>query len=438
MTVFNSLLFGIFGLSVLIGIAYLFSDNKKHINWSQVLMGIGLQLLFAIFVILTPWGEVVFDAIATFFVKIISFTFDGANFVFGALSDQATFGEAFPSDMTGVGFVFAFQVLPTIIFFSSLMSVLYHLGIMQKIVQGMAWIMVKILKISGSESISVAANVFIGQTEAPLVVRPYVDAMTKSELFTLMVGGMATIAGGVLAAYVGLLGGTDPLQRIFYAKHLLSASIMAAPATIVVAKILIPERNKSLTMGKVEIEVEKNSSNVIEAAANGASDGLKLALNVAAMLLAFIALIAMLNWMLQGVFTDLLGLTFPSGQPVNLENFLGYVLSPIAWIIGVPWNDAVTVGSLIGQKVVLNEFIAYLKLSEMIPLGVLSQKAVLISTYALCGFANFSSIAIQIGGIGGIAPNRKSDLARYGLRAVLGGSIATFMTATIAGVLYSL
>jgi len=438
MTIFNSLFFGIFGLSVLVGIAYLFSDNKKHINWSQVLMGIGLQLLFAIFVILTPWGEVVFNAIATFFVKIISFTFDGANFVFGALSDQSTFSEAFPSDMTGVGFVFAFQVLPTIIFFSSLMSVLYHLGIMQKIVQGMAWIMVKILKISGSESISVAANVFIGQTEAPLVVRPYVDAMTKSELFTLMVGGMATIAGGVLAAYVGLLGGTDPLQRIFYAKHLLSASIMAAPATIVVAKILIPERNKSLTMGKVEIEVEKNSSNVIEAAANGASDGLKLALNVAAMLLAFIALIAMLNWMLEGVFTDLLGLTFPSGQPVNLENFLGYVLSPIAWIIGVPWNDAVIVGSLIGQKVVLNEFIAYLKLSEMIPLGVLSEKAVLISTYALCGFANFSSIAIQIGGIGGIAPNRKSDLARYGLRAVLGGSIATFMTATIAGVLYSL
>ena len=438
MTIFSSLLFGVFGLSVLIGIAYLFSDNKKHVNWWQVMMGIGLQLLFAVFVILTPWGAVVFDAIATFFVKIISFTFDGANFVFGALSDQTTFSEAFPSDMTGVGFVFAFQVLPTIIFFSSLMSVLYHLGIMQKIVQGMAWVMVKVLKISGSESISVAANVFIGQTEAPLVVRPYVEAMTKSELFTLMVGGMATIAGGVLAAYVGLLGGTDPVQQVFYAKHLLSASIMAAPATIVVAKILIPERNKSLTMGKVEIDVEKNSSNVIEAAANGAADGLKLALNVAAMLLAFIALIAMLNWMLQGVFTDLLGLNFSDGKPVNLENILGYVLSPIAWIIGVPWNDAVTVGSLIGQKVVLNEFIAYLKLSEMIPLGILSEKAVLISTYALCGFANFSSIAIQIGGIGGIAPKRKSDLARYGLRAVLGGSIATFMTATIAGVLYSL
>ena len=212
MTIISSILFGFLGLSVLIGIAYLFSDNKKHVNWRQVYMGIALQLLFAVFVILTPWGEVVFDAIARFFVKIISFTFDGAAFVFGALSDQTIFSEAFPSDMHGVGFVFAFQVLPTIIFFSSLMSVLYHLGIMQKIVQGMAWVMVKILKISGSESISVAANVFIGQTEAPLVVRPYVEAMTKSELFTLMVGGMATIAGGVLAAYVGLLGGTDPAQ----------------------------------------------------------------------------------------------------------------------------------------------------------------------------------------------------------------------------------
>ncbi len=438
MTTISSLLFGIFGLITLIGIAFLFSNNKKKVNWRLVFIGIGLQIIFAIFVILIPWGEVVFNFIAKFFVKIISFTFDGAQFVFGALADQTLFGKAFPDNLPGVGFLFAFQVLPTIIFFSSLMSVLYHLGIMQKIVQSMAWVMVKLLKISGSESISVAANVFIGQTEAPLVVRPYVESMTKSELFTLMVGGMATIAGGVLAAYVGLLGGTDPAQQIFYAKHLLSASIMAAPATIVIAKILIPEQEKSLTMGKVEIDVEKNASNVIEAAATGASDGMKLAINVAAMLLAFIALIAMINWILQGFFTGFLGLTFPAGQPVNLESILGYILSPIAWIIGVPWTDAVTVGSLIGQKIVINEFIAYLKLSELIPTGILSPKAVLISTYALCGFANFSSIAIQIGGIGGIAPSRKSDLARLGLRAVLGGSIATFMTATIAGVLYSL
>jgi len=434
----TTVLFGIFGLLVLLGIAWLFSDSKKTINWRIVGTGIGLQLIFAVFVILTPWGSVVFDAIGSFFVKIISFTFDGAAFVFGALASQETFGNAFPEGMRseGVGFIFAFQVLPTIIFFSSLMSVMYHLGLMQKIVQGMAWVMAKAMRVSGAEAISVAANVFIGQTEAPLVVRPYVSPMTRSELLTLMIGGMATIAGGVLAAYISLLGGTDPAQQLYYAKHLLSASLMAAPATIVIAKILVPEREVSKTMGTVKIMVEKTASNIIEAAATGASDGLKLALNVGAMLLAFIALIFMFNWIFAGVFTDLLGLTI-KGEPITLEILLGYLLSPIAWIIGVPWEDSVTVGSLIGQKVVLNEFIAYLNLSKLIPTGVLSEKAVIISTYALCGFANFSSIAIQIGGIGGIAPDRRADLAKFGLRAVLGGSLATFMTATIAGVLTS-
>lgn len=432
------ILFGLLGLVVLVGIAWLFSADKKNINWRIVLSGVGLQLLFAVFVILTPWGAIVFDAIGKFFVKIINFTNEGSAFVFGALADQGKFGEAFPEYLKnqGVGFVFAFQVLPTIIFFSSLMSVLYHIGFMQKIVQGMAWVMAKLLKVSGAESISVAANVFIGQTEAPLVVRPYVSKMTNSELVTLMVGGMATIAGGVLAAYVSLLGGADVQQQIFYAKHLLSASIMAAPATMVIAKILVPETQKSLTMGTVKVEVEKTSANMIDAAATGAADGLKLALNVAGMLLAFIALIAMINWILTGVFTDLFGMNI-DGKPITLELVLGYVLSPIAWIIGVPMGDAVSVGSLIGQKVVLNEFIAYLNLSNLIPTGVLSEKAVIISTYALCGFANFSSIAIQLGGIGGIAPDRRGDLARYGLRAVLGGSLATFMTATIAGVLTS-
>lgn len=433
-----TVLFGIFGILVLLGIAWLFSDSKKTVNWRIVGTGIGLQLIFAVFVILTPWGSVVFDAIGSFFVKIISFTFDGAAFVFGALASQETFGNAFPEGIRseGVGFIFAFQVLPTIIFFASLMAVLYHLGLMQKIVQGMAWVMAKVMRVSGAEAISVAANVFIGQTEAPLVVRPYVSPMTRSELLTLMVGGMATIAGGVLAAYVSLLGGTDPALQLYYAKHLLSASLMAAPATIVIAKILVPEREVSKTMGTVKVMVEKTSSNVIEAAATGASDGLKLALNVGAMLLAFIALIFMFNWVLTSVFTDLLGLTI-KGEPITLEILLGYLLSPIAWIIGVPWEDAVTVGSLIGQKIVLNEFIAYLNLSNLIPTGVLSEKAVIISTYALCGFANFSSIAIQIGGIGGIAPDRRADLAKFGLRAVLGGSLATFMTATIAGVLTS-
>jgi CNT family concentrative nucleoside transporter len=434
----TTVLFGILGISVLLGIAWLFSNSKKDINWRLVGTGIGLQLVFAVFVILTPWGSVIFDAIGSFFVKIINFTFDGAKFVFGALADRATFEKAFPEEMKsqGVGFLFAFQVLPTIIFFASLMSVLYHLGLMQKLVQGMAWVMAKTMRVSGAESISVAANVFIGQTEAPLVVRPYVSPMTKSELLTLMVGGMATIAGGVLAAYVSLLGGTDPAQQLYYAKHLLSASVMAAPATIVIAKILVPEREESKTMGTVKVMVEKTSSNVIEAAATGASDGLKLALNVGAMLLAFIALIFMFNWVLAGIFTDLFGLTI-KGAPITLEILLGYLLSPLAWIIGVPWQDSVAVGSLIGQKVVLNEFIAYLNLSNLIPTGVLSEKAVIISTYALCGFANFSSIAIQIGGIGGIAPDRRSDLAKFGLKAVLGGSLATFMTATIAGVLTS-
>lgn len=430
------ILFGILGLIVLLSIAFLFSNNKKSIKWQQIGTGIGLQLVFAVFVILTPWGSMFFDAIGQFFVKIISFTNEGAKFVFGALAIQSDFEKAFSSDYKNLGFIFAFQVLPTIIFFSSLMTVLYHLGIMQKIVQGMAWVMAKAMKVSGAESISVAANVFIGQTEAPLVVRPYVEGMTKSELLTLMIGGMATIAGGVLAAYVGLLGGTDPQMQLFYAKHLLSASIMAAPATMVIAKILIPEREESLTMGQVKVAIEKTNSNVIEAAATGAADGLKLALNVAGMLLAFIALIAMINWILEGVFTELLGFTV-NGNPITLELLLGYLLSPIAWIIGVPWEDAINVGSLIGQKVVLNEFIAYLNLSQLIPTGVLSEKAIIVSTYALCGFANFSSIAIQIGGIGGIAPTRRSDLAKFGLKAVLGGSLATFMTATIAGVLTS-
>jgi concentrative nucleoside transporter, CNT family len=430
---------GLLGLIVLIGIATLFSSNKRKVPWRLVATGIGLQVLFAVFVIKTSWGSQVFDAIGKFFVKIIGFTNEGASFVFGALADQNKFSLAFGEELRleGIGFLFAFQVLPTIIFFASLMSVLYHLGIMQKIVQGMAWVMAKTMRVSGAESISVAANVFIGQTEAPLVVRPYVSGMTKSELLTLMIGGMATIAGGVLAAYVSLLGGGDPAQQIIYAKHLLSASVMAAPATMVIAKILIPETEVSKTMGEVKVKVEKTASNLIDAAATGAADGLKLALNVAGMLLAFIALIAMINWILSGILTDLFGLSI-NNAPISLEILLGYALSPIAFIIGVPWTDAITVGSLIGQKIVLNEFIAYLNLSILIPQEVLSEKAIIISTYALCGFANFSSIAIQIGGIGGIAPDRRGDLAKFGLRAVLGGSLATFMTATIAGVLITM
>jgi concentrative nucleoside transporter, CNT family len=299
----------------------------------------------------------------------------------------------------------------------------------------MAWVITKVMRVSGAETLSVCANAFIGQTEAPLVVKPYILGMTRSELLTLMVGGMATIAGGVLGAYVMMLGGDDPTQQAIYAKHLITASIMAAPATLVIAKILCPETGNPLTLGTVRMEVEKNTANVIDAAAAGAADGLRLALNVGAMLLAFIALIALVDAPIAWL-GEVSGINEALGRPLNLSTIFGYVFAPIAWIIGVPWADAITVGGLIGTKVVLNEFVAYLQLAEV--QGGLSDKARLIATYALCGFANFSSIAIQIGGIGGIAPERRADLARFGLKAVLGGSLATFMTATIAGVLSGL
>jgi CNT family concentrative nucleoside transporter len=420
----GSIAFGIFGLAVLIGVAFAFSSRRRDIDWRMVLMGIGLQVVFAIIVLLVPGGREFFEGLSTLFVLVIGFGLEGASFVFGPLADQSSFG-----------FVIAAQVLPTIVFFAALMSVLYHLGIMQKIVQGMAWVMFRVLRISGAESLSVAANVFVGQTEAPLVVRPYIARMTESELFTMMVGGMATIAGGVLAAYIAMLGGADEAARIYYAKHLISASVMAAPATIVLAKILSPETEKSLTAGEVQLHVEKSATNVIEAAANGALDGLRLALNVGAMLIAFIALIAMIDYPLNWIGAET-GFQAFTGRELSLATILGFVLAPLAWVIGVPWQDAVTVGGLIGEKIVTNEFVAYAHLTEI--QATLSQKALLISTYALCGFANFSSIAIQIGGIGGIAPDRRPDLARLGLRAVLGGSLATMMTATIAGVLTSL
>lgn len=377
--------------------------------------------------ILVPGGRDVFDALGHGFVKVLSFVNEGSGFIFGSLMDTKNYG-----------FIFAFQVLPTIIFFSALMGVMYHLNIMQAIVRVMAWAITKVMRVSGAETTSVCASVFIGQTEAPLTVRPYIARMTQSELLTMMIGGMAHIAGGVLAAYVGMLGGGDPAQQAFYAKHLLAASIMAAPATLVVAKLLIPETGTPLTRGTVKMEVEKTSSNIIDAAAAGAGDGLKLALNIGAMLLAFIALIALLNAPLTWI-GEVTGLAAQIGKPTNLSTIFGYLLAPIAWVIGTPWADATTVGSLIGQKVVINEFVAYTELSQIVNgqvAGVsLSSEGRLIATYALCGFANFSSIAIQIGGIGGLAPERRHDLAKFGLRAVLGGTIATFMTATIAGVL---
>lgn len=419
--------FGLFGLVVLIGLAWLFSNNRKSVDWRLVATGVALQVAFAAVVLLVPGGRDVFDALGHGFVKVLSFVNAGSNFIFGGLMDT-----------TKYGFIFAFQVLPTIIFFAALMSVLYHLGVMQAIVRAMAWAITKVMRVSGAETTSVCASVFIGQTEAPLTVRPYISRMTESELITMMIGGMAHIAGGVLAAYVGMLGGGDPEQQAYYAKHLLAASIMAAPATMVVAKLLIPETGTPLTRGTVKMEVEKTTSNIIDAAAAGAGDGLRLALNIGAMLLAFIALIALLNWPLTWI-GEVTGLQAMLGKPTDMATLLGYVLAPVAWLIGVPWQDATLVGGLIGQKIVINEFVAYLQLADIVNgkvAGVaLTDQGKLIATYALCGFANFSSIAIQIGGIGGLAPDRRQDLARFGLRAVLGGTIATLMTATIAGVL---
>ncbi len=436
--------FGLFGLAVLIGIAWTFSNNKKSVDWKLVGTGIALQIAFAAFVLMTTWGSAIFEGLGKVFVTLIGFTTEGSKMILGGFADQDKYG-----------FVFIFHALPTVIFFAAFMAVLYHLGVMQWIVRIMAMAITKVMKVSGAETTSVCASVFIGQTEAPLTVRPYINKMTESELLTMMIGGMAHIAGGVMAIYIGMLAGTDSELQQMYAKHFLAASIMAAPATLLIAKILIPETGVPLTGGNVTVHVEKESKNLIDAAAAGASDGMKLAINIAAMLLAFVALIAMVNYII-GWFGDLhlssyqsLNMLLNDGVVdatqhtvrLNLGLILGYVLAPIAWVIGIEWNDAVIAGGLIGQKVVLNEFIAYLQLSQT-PIGdgpgAISENTRLILTYALCGFANFASIAIQIGGIGSLAPERRGDLARFGMRAVLGGSIATLMTATIAGVLINL
>jgi len=429
-----ALLRGLIGLAVFIGIAVLFSTNRRAINWRLVAAGIGLQIVFALLVLKTTPGEVLFDTLATLFRDLLAFTYDGSSFIFGALGN--------PEE----GNNFAFQVLPTIIFFASLMGVLYHLRVVQPLVRGMGWVMQKTLRISGAESLAAAANVFIGQTEAPLVVKPYVERMTKSELMTLMSGGMATIAGGVLAAYISFLGGDTEAEQVLFAKHLLSASIMSAPAAIVMAKILVPETEEPATRGMTEIEHEEESDNVIEAAANGAGEGLKLALNVGAMLLAFIALIGAINavfgWFgnptLFGTELYNLNSTVASAsdgrfEALSLQSIFGFIFAPLAWAMGVETADILSFGTLLGEKVAVNEFVAFASLQDL--KSVMTQRSVVIGTYALCGFANFSSIAIQIGGIGGIAPSRRSEIAALGLRAVLGGALASWLTATIAGVL---
>jgi CNT family concentrative nucleoside transporter len=422
---------GVFGLIVIVLIAFIFSSDKKKIDWRLVGIGILLQLVFGFLITKVPIVAVGFGYLSEGFVKFLSFSKDGATFIFGDLAGD------------GFGFIFAFQVLPTIIFFSTVSAGLYYLGILQKVVYSIAWVMSRTMRLSGPESLSAAGNIFLGQTEAPLLVRPFIPNMSKSELMCLMTGGMATIAGGVLAGYVAFLGGDSLEEQSKFAAYLLGASIMNAPAAIVMSKMFIPETEKERVKGELEVNEEAMGVNLIDAMSIGASEGLKLALNVGAMLLAFIAVIAALNYLLMGIVGDWTGLnefvinsTGGQFKGFSLEYLFGQVFRIFAWVIGVEWADTLQIGSLLGQKTVINEFVAYLSLSEMKEMGTLSPKSIVIATYALCGFSNFSSIAIQLGGISIIAPNQQGNLSRLGLRALLAASLACLMTATIAGMLF--
>lgn len=431
---FLNTLRGFGGILVLLGIAFAFSRGKKNINWRLVITGCVLQIAFGLLVMKVPGVRDAFNLASLFFVKILDFTYQGAYFVFGSLVD--------PNKSQTFGFIFAFKVLPTIIFFSALTTGLYYLGVLQKVVWVIAWVMTKTMKLSGAESLSAAANIFLGQTEAPLLVKPYVKNMTFSELMCLMTGGMATIAGGVLAAYVGFLGGDDPVAQQEFAAHLLTASIMNAPAAVVMSKILVPETQFDQINQDLSINKEKIGANLIDALSTGTTDGLKLAVNVGAMLIAFIAIIALCNYVLEDIVGKLGGIndmvyasTDGKFSGLSLQYLLGSVFRFIAFAIGVEWHDSLVVGSLLGQKTILNEFVAYGSLANLAP-GTISHKSIVISTYALCGFANISSIAIQIGGIGALAPNQKTNLSILGFTALLGASLACMMSASIAGMLY--
>lgn len=422
---------GVFGLAVIVLVAFVFSANRKRIDWRLVGIGILLQLIFGFLVTRIAIVEEGFALVSQGFVKFLSFSRDGAEFIFGDLA-----GDSY-------GFIFAFQVLPTIIFFSTVSAGLYYLGILQKIVFGIAWVMARTMRLSGPESLSAAGNIFLGQTEAPLLVRPFIPQMSKSELMCLMTGGMATIAGGVLAGYVAFLGGDSPAEQSKFAAYLLGASIMNAPAAIVMSKMFVPEIEKELLDGKLEVNKEAMGVNLVDAMSIGASEGLKLALNVGAMLLAFIAVIAAVNYLLMGIVGDVTGLNLyvvqSTGGQFNgfsLEYIFGQVFRVFAWVIGVDWVDTLQVGSLLGQKTVINEFVAYLSLSEMKEVGSLTPKSIVIATYALCGFSNFSSIAIQLGGIAIIAPNQQANISKLGFKSLMAASLACLMTATIAGMLF--
>ncbi|WP_420828456.1 NupC/NupG family nucleoside CNT transporter [Maribacter zhoushanensis] len=427
----NSLGRGILGMAVLLFLAFLFSSNRKAINWKTVGIGLALQLVIAIGVLKIPFVQLVFEQIGKIFVSILEFTRAGSKFLFeGLVVDTGTFG-----------YIFAFQVLPTIIFFSALTSLLFYLGLIQKVVKWLAWALSKTLGISGPESLSVAGNIFLGQTEAPLLIKAYLEKMTKSEILLVMIGGMATVAGAVLAAYIGFLGGEDELLQLVFAKHLLAASVMAAPGAIVISKILYPQTEE--VNSDVHVSSEKIGANVLDAIANGTTEGLKLAVNVGAMLLVFVAIIAMVNGILEWT-GDLTHLNTwiadnTSYSKFSLEAILGTVFAPLMWLIGVANEDIMLMGQLLGIKLVASEFVGYIQLAELKNLSTLPHlkfnKSVIMATYMLCGFANFASIGIQIGGIGSLAPGQRKTLSEFGMKAVLGGSLASLLSATIAGMI---
>ena len=415
---------GLLGILVLLGIAFALSRNRRRIPVGTVLWGLGLQVIFAVLILKTPWGRTVFDWANVAFTRLIGFTDDGAKFVFGDWGAPVQATNLVTQKPHAIGFVLAFKVLPVLIFFASLMSVLYHLGVMQKVVAAAAWVMRYTMKVSGAEALSSAGNIFVGMTEAPLLIRPYVGKLTESELLAVMTGGLATIAGSVLALYVSF--GIEP-------GHLLCASVMSAPAALVVAKIMLPETEEPATAGSIKVEFERATTNVIDAAASGAWEGLRLALNVAAMLLAFVALLSLVNFLIGQASAGVAWATGWQGFPESLQEILGLLFRPLAFAMGVPWGEAKEVGSLMGMKISLNELLAYQQLVAV--KGQLSARSVTIATYALCGFANFGSIGILIGGISGMAPERRADLSRLSLRALAGGAIASFLTASIAGIL---
>ena len=400
---------GLLGIVVLLGIAFALSNNRKQINMRIIGWGLGLQALFAVFILKTPVGAPLFGYLDRAFRKLISFSDVGSDFLFKSFVPNVGYHEAMIN--------FAFRALPTIIFFSSLMAVLYHFGIIQFIVKWIARAMQKTMGTSGSETLSVSANIFVGQTEAPLMVRPFINKMTQSELMVVMTGGFATVAGGVLAIYVMWLADIPGI-----AGHLLAASVMSAPGALVVAKIIYPETETSETMGDLKIDIEQKSTNAMEALGDGATSGLKLAANVAAMLVAFVSLVAMINYLLGFAGT-------------SMESILGFIFKPLAWTMGVPWSEAGTLGTLMGKKIVFTELIAYGDLKELMSTGAITDRTAIIASYALCGFANFGSIGIQLGGIGGMAPERKKDLAKLVTKAMMGGALASWLTATIAGLL---